>query len=438
MFPWPQAFSESKVAALLLIRQPYLLSMSDSVMMSCTIEQLPAGSSATGGTAASWNRIKLSKELASAVQDDARRKAIDSAKKRAVSQHVDYETFQAMVSVAHLKPIERDEWYRRPAELHSSPAWKFSADGSLSGNALTLNPSEGNCATEEQLSGLINEPKNAEEFQKRWRSLKGSAEDRLRLFMSIGPEKLLPLFKVEIRPALLGEIFSVLSECWDTDTDRRALGNPSSDGDTTNALEKTMGALSIQRPSALLREEGEANGKRSGNASETDRDTSVAAPQRQELTCAFPGLDDSFRKKKGGGTLQIGMGADAASLASEAADGAFESTSVQESIPAGSPEDAAESQQHVGSVASGESQKTELQGHERRADPQAGDCVEKILNILTALSKSGRFSLTLRLLSNGHKKDMRSVFEKLRVATIKQGAADALDRLSSIEALFLQ
>lgn len=66
--------------------------------MSCTMEQLstcrPAGAGSDPSSAASWNRLKLSKELATAIQDDARRKAIDSAKKRAVSQHVDYETFQ--------------------------------------------------------------------------------------------------------------------------------------------------------------------------------------------------------------------------------------------------------------------------------------------------------------------------------------------------------
>ena len=48
---------------------------------------------------------KRSKELANAVYDDWKRKAIDSAKKRAVAQFVDYETFKNMVSVAHLKAI---------------------------------------------------------------------------------------------------------------------------------------------------------------------------------------------------------------------------------------------------------------------------------------------------------------------------------------------
>lgn len=48
---------------------------------------------------------KSSKELENAVYDDWKRKAVDAAKKRAVGQYVDYDTFKNMVLVAHLKPI---------------------------------------------------------------------------------------------------------------------------------------------------------------------------------------------------------------------------------------------------------------------------------------------------------------------------------------------
>jgi hypothetical protein len=37
--------------------------------------------------------------------DDRRKQLIDAAKKRAVAQHSDYETFKNMVSVAHLRPL---------------------------------------------------------------------------------------------------------------------------------------------------------------------------------------------------------------------------------------------------------------------------------------------------------------------------------------------
>jgi hypothetical protein len=40
---------------------------------------------------------KHSKELAGATAEDSRRQAIDDAKKRAVSQHADYDTFKKLV-----------------------------------------------------------------------------------------------------------------------------------------------------------------------------------------------------------------------------------------------------------------------------------------------------------------------------------------------------
>ena len=48
---------------------------------------------------------KRSEELNNAFYDDWKRQEVDSAKKRAVAQYVDYDTFKNMVSVAHLKPI---------------------------------------------------------------------------------------------------------------------------------------------------------------------------------------------------------------------------------------------------------------------------------------------------------------------------------------------
>jgi len=40
---------------------------------------------------------KFSKELAGAVAEEQRRQAIDAAKKKAVAQHADYDTFKKMV-----------------------------------------------------------------------------------------------------------------------------------------------------------------------------------------------------------------------------------------------------------------------------------------------------------------------------------------------------
>ncbi len=57
-----------------------------------------------------------------AVLDDARRKAVDDAKKRAVAQNVDYDTFKNMVSVAHLRPIQAASTSRTGVHMHARRA----------------------------------------------------------------------------------------------------------------------------------------------------------------------------------------------------------------------------------------------------------------------------------------------------------------------------
>ena len=55
--------------------------------------------------------VKASRELARAVEDEAHRAQVDAAKKRAVGQLSDYDTFRNMVSVAHLRPVFGGESY---------------------------------------------------------------------------------------------------------------------------------------------------------------------------------------------------------------------------------------------------------------------------------------------------------------------------------------
>lgn len=43
---------------------------------------------------------KLNRELAGAIADEERRSAIDAAKKKAVAQHADYDTFKKMVRLS--------------------------------------------------------------------------------------------------------------------------------------------------------------------------------------------------------------------------------------------------------------------------------------------------------------------------------------------------
>jgi hypothetical protein len=92
-----------------------------------------------------------------------------------------------MVSVAHLRPIERDEWHRKPVETRGSPAWSLSADGSFGGHDQLQAPAPDASV----LAKFLKEapPKNAEEFQKRWRALSASDADRLRYLLLFCPSK---------------------------------------------------------------------------------------------------------------------------------------------------------------------------------------------------------------------------------------------------------
>ncbi len=47
---------------------------------------------------------KQSKELLGAIAEDSRRQAVDAAKKRAVSQQADYDTFKKLVGVPRCGP----------------------------------------------------------------------------------------------------------------------------------------------------------------------------------------------------------------------------------------------------------------------------------------------------------------------------------------------
>lgn len=75
---------------------------------------------------------KRSKELENAVYDEWKRKAVDTAKKRAVAQYVDYDTFKNMVLVAHLKPIGEKEQHQGNQKMHHLIIFRSERDYSCS------------------------------------------------------------------------------------------------------------------------------------------------------------------------------------------------------------------------------------------------------------------------------------------------------------------
>lgn len=152
---------------------------------------------------------KLSKDLANAVYDDWKRKVIDDAKKRAVSQNVDYATFKNMVSVAHLKPIQSA---RAPRLDQMLPSWHFNADGSLP-TAHQLSD-----AAAAALALMQQEPQEppstSGDFYREWRRNCPNADSKYRYLRLCGPVGLASLFKIEISSEALKEIIEVLEVCW--------------------------------------------------------------------------------------------------------------------------------------------------------------------------------------------------------------------------------
>ncbi|KAF5833665.1 hypothetical protein DUNSADRAFT_9975 [Dunaliella salina] len=152
---------------------------------------------------------KSSKELSNAVYDDFKRKVIDAAKKRAVSQNVDYETFKNMVSVAHLKPLQAPSTVKREP---TAPAWQFNADGSRPSTT-----SEEQAAAAARLLSpreAQGPPSTSGDFAREWRRSCPTLDSKYRYLQICSPPTLRSIFKVEVSSEVLKGIIEVLEACW--------------------------------------------------------------------------------------------------------------------------------------------------------------------------------------------------------------------------------
>lgn len=154
--------------------------------------------SATAGLGSST----ASKELQSALQDDSKRQAVDAAKKRAVGQHVDYDTFKNMVAVAHLRPLQDPS---SAQTVSHAPAWRFAPNGLLakSADSLTLR-----IATFDPRTSPV--PATSDEFIRVWNRQCPTSADKLRLLSSCGPDHMCKLFKAALPADLLSGILVTL------------------------------------------------------------------------------------------------------------------------------------------------------------------------------------------------------------------------------------
>ncbi|KAG2486205.1 hypothetical protein HYH03_015167 [Edaphochlamys debaryana] len=146
---------------------------------------------------------KVSKELSGAAYEDFKRKAIDEAKKRAVAQRVDYDTFKNMVLTAHLKPTNAPS---QPSSDKPMPCWRFGVDGKLLKEQVTAAHLHACTPTEA--------PSTSDAFQKDWRRNCPAHDDKYRYLKLCGPEALRSIFRVEVSAETLRELLVVLDACW--------------------------------------------------------------------------------------------------------------------------------------------------------------------------------------------------------------------------------
>ncbi|PNH11606.1 Coiled-coil domain-containing protein 103 [Tetrabaena socialis] len=127
--------------------------------------------------------------------------AIDEAKKRAVSQRVDYDSFKNMVLTAHLKPLGApSKGTDRPL-----PCWNFGIDGKVA---------KEQPGTAQLAAAPSQAPSSSGDFYRDWRRNCPGADDKYRYLKMCGPDVLRAVFRVEVSGEVLRDMLSVLDECW--------------------------------------------------------------------------------------------------------------------------------------------------------------------------------------------------------------------------------
>jgi len=152
--------------------------------------------------------VKASRELARAVEDEARRAQVDAAKKRAVGQLSDYDTFRNMVSVAHLRPLQAAGRADRAA---GAAAWSFDGAGRAVAEPGPGSAAAACAAAASEAPGPSEPPQSRDEFLAAWRRARGGAGgssggQRWALLHLCGAERVGALFRVEVEGKLLAEV----------------------------------------------------------------------------------------------------------------------------------------------------------------------------------------------------------------------------------------
>jgi len=147
---------------------------------------------------------KLEKELALAVEADAKYVRENDAKFRAVEQRVaSYEEFRDIVSAAHLKPLERKDI---TGEKSRKQPWNPHAHSKSQTTSTNSNL---------PLLSVSKMPQTTHEFTKVWKRQCKTELEKYQLLLGIGGQGLRTIFKAEISMGHLGEFLVILHNCLD-------------------------------------------------------------------------------------------------------------------------------------------------------------------------------------------------------------------------------
>jgi len=151
---------------------------------------------------------RVSRELKSAIADDLYKEQVNDAKIKAMGDLVDYDTFKARVSVAHLRPLGAPNIH---SQVSCSPASLFNSDGTRVAPSASQGPVVPPCAAAAP-HPPAQVPTSSPAFERAWRRSCPTPQDKFHYMLLIPPENLPQIFKVEITPTLLGDVLVVLND----------------------------------------------------------------------------------------------------------------------------------------------------------------------------------------------------------------------------------
>ncbi|KAL4451616.1 hypothetical protein ABPG75_007278 [Micractinium tetrahymenae] len=156
-------------------------------------------------------QAKLRQRMENAVMEDARQKALDAAKKRAVAQRCDVETFQALVSAAHLRPMRGTGLRIAPGPVGKPAAPRcFAADGSITAPAAAPAPLVAAAIAGGSAAVADEALRSGAHWARAWRAAPAPADRRRLLRRACAAGALPRLLRLELSSRLLEDMLGCL------------------------------------------------------------------------------------------------------------------------------------------------------------------------------------------------------------------------------------